>query len=86
METSFILKESDLNTDFLEALKVLFKNKKQLEIKVSVPEDFNLLETETPQQIKERLQNCLKDMGDNSKIIEFTDSRLELEEFIREKT
>ena len=46
----------------MSALKKLFKYKSQLQITVSVPEDFGLLKSETPDQYLERQENCIRDM------------------------
>ena len=48
METTFVITPDELDNNFLESLKRLFRHRKQLQISVSVAEDFNLLQTETP--------------------------------------
>ncbi len=55
METTFVIKKKDLNLDFLESLKSLFKKTDQLQITVIANDDFGLLQTETPAAYLERL-------------------------------
>ena len=77
METTFVISETELNSDFLDSLKKLFKHQKQIQISVSVPEDFNLLQTETPQDYLNRLEKCLADMNKQKNTITFTEAQLD---------
>lgn len=83
METTFILKPDELNRNFLTTLRKLFKNSPQLQISVSVPEDFNLLHSETPAQTLQRVEKCLEEVKSSSNTIVFTES--ELDDIILEK-
>jgi len=77
METTFVVTTDELNSNFLASLKKLFKHRRQLQISVSVPEDFNLLQTETPQASLARLEKCLEDMNNKTNIISFTEAQLD---------
>ena len=77
METTFVISETELNSDFLDSLKKLFKHQKQIQISVSVPEDFNLLQTETPQDYLNRIEKCLADMNKQKNTITFTEAQLD---------
>ncbi len=83
METTFVITPAELNIDFLTSLKKLFKHQNQLQISVSVPEDFNLLQKETPQQHLERLEKCLSEVNAGKNTIAFSESTLD--EIIFEK-
>jgi thiamine monophosphate kinase len=83
METTFVITPDELNIDFLSSLKKLFKHQNQLQISVSVPEDFNLLQTETPKQHLERLEKCLNEVNAKKNIITFSEEVLD--EIIFEK-
>jgi hypothetical protein len=67
VEATFIINESELKIDFLNALKELCKNKARLQITVSDLEDFGLLSKETPDQYLKRLENCMKEMENPEK-------------------
>lgn len=77
METTFVITPAELNTNFLASLKKLFKNRSQIQISVSVPEDFNLLQTETPQASLARLEKCLDDINNKKNTITFTEAQLD---------
>ena len=83
METTFIINQSELDADFLTSLKKLFKHRKQLQITVTAPEDFHLLEKEPPHVYLERLEKCLADVDFGRNIITFTEA--ELDDMILEK-
>ena len=83
METPFILKHEELNSNFLATLKKLFKDSPQIQISVSSTEDFDLLQTETAQQYMERLTRCLADIQTPKNAIAFSEN--ELDQIILEK-
>jgi hypothetical protein len=67
----------------LASLKKLFSHRKQLQISVSVPEDFNLLQTETPEAQLARLEKCLTEVNGGKNTISF--SEVQLDDMILEK-
>jgi hypothetical protein len=77
METTFIIREHELNNDFLSALKKLFKYKSQLQITVTASEDFNLMKPESPEQYIARLEKCLEEFKDPANRIAITDEQLD---------
>lgn len=77
METTFVINQSELNNDFLESLKKLFKHRNQLQITVTAPEDFNLLSTETPAEYISRLEKCLAEMNAAKNTMTFTEGQLD---------
>lgn len=83
METTFLINEAELNGNFLASLKKLFKHRNQLQITVSVAEDFKLLQSETPEVYLNRLAKCLAEVNAHSNTITFSEA--ELDEIILEK-
>jgi hypothetical protein len=77
METTFVLTQDELDLDFLNSLKKLFKHKKQLQISVSVAEDFNLMQMESPIEHLVRLEKCLAEVKSNLNIISFSERELD---------
>ena len=77
METTFVISQSELNSDFLKSLKKLFKHRNQLQITVSSAEDFNLLNKETPAEYLARMEKCLADMNEGKNSISFTEGQLD---------
>lgn len=80
METTFIVQQNDLNQEFLDAIKKLFKHKRQLQITITESEDFGLFQTETPQAYIERLERCMAEMQQPTHTI--TLSEAELDDFV----
>lgn len=77
METTFLISEAELDSNFLASLKKLFSHRKQLQISVSVPEDFNLLQTETPKVHLARLEKCLSEVNAGTNTITYTEAQLD---------
>jgi hypothetical protein len=77
METTFVIDQSELNSDFLESLKKLFKHRNQLQITVSSAEDFDLLNKEKPAEYLSRLERCLADVNSSQNTISFTEGHLD---------
>jgi hypothetical protein len=77
METTFVINQDELNEDFLESLKKLFKYRKQLQITVTAPEDFNLLHSETPAAYITRLEKRVADINEGKNTITFTELQLD---------
>ena len=77
METTFVINSNELNENFLASLKKMFKNEKQLQIAVSVPEDFDLMQKESPKQYLQRLEKCLKESKVKKNTISFSESEID---------
>ena len=77
MESTFIISKDELDSNFLASLKKLFKNQKQLQISISIPEDFDLNQNETPKEYLKRLEYCLKEVKSNKNTISFSESELD---------
>jgi hypothetical protein len=77
METTFVVTPDELDSNFLDSLKKLFKHGRQLQISVTVSEDFNLLQTESPQEHLARLEKCLSDVNKRINTIEISEAQLD---------
>lgn len=77
MKTTFLISEAELDNNFLASLKKLFRHRKQLQISISEPEDFNLLQTETPEAHLARLEKCLSEVKKGTNTITFTEAQLD---------
>lgn len=62
METTFTIRKDELDNEFLESLKRLFKNSRELQITVSSSTDFNLTQPETAAEYITRLEAAAKNL------------------------
>ncbi len=72
METILRIKVSDLDVDFIKAIKSLFKKEREIEITVSSATDFNLNKTETKAEYIARIKKAIKNV-EKGNVIAFTD-------------
>ncbi len=72
METTFVIKKEELDLNFLESIKKLFKQSRELQITISNNEDFGLTKTETKKEYLERLEKIAKSIDTNTKRIEMS--------------
>lgn len=77
MESTFIIKKEDLNSDFLEAIKKLFSKSRQLQITINTSEDFDLLKPETIKGYLERLNKAADDIEKSQNLVSITESDLD---------
>lgn len=77
MESTFILKNEDLNSDFLESIKKLFANAKQLQITITASEDFGLLNQESSKVYLERLMKAAEDVDKKMNLVQISDAELD---------
>ncbi len=77
MESTFIIKQEDLNSDFLDAIKKLFSKSRRLQITINTSEDFDLLKPETSEAYLERLKNAAEDVEKNRNLVAISDCELD---------
>jgi hypothetical protein len=77
MESTFLLKPEDLNAEFIENLKKLFGNARQLQLTISTSEDFGLFKQETGEAYIKRLKEAAKDVEQQKNIVEITEEELD---------
>ncbi|MGC4130129.1 MAG: hypothetical protein QM564_11375 [Bergeyella sp.] len=83
METTFVIKESDLNTGFMEAIKKLFQKKGQLQITITDYEDFDLYKSETPEEFISRINQRTEELEAGKNTVSFdTES---FDSFVKER-
>ena len=62
MESSFTLKVSELDSDFIKNIKKLFKKDREISITISSATDFDLNIVETKEEYFTRLEKALKNL------------------------
>ncbi len=77
MESTFIIKQEDLNSNFLDAIKKLFSESRQLQITINSSEDFDLLKPETSKESLVRLKKAVEDVEKNRNLVTISDSELD---------
>ena len=83
METTFVIKESDFNADFIETVKKLFKKKGQLQITIRDAEDFDLYKSETPDEFLARIEHNIKAVDEGKDVVVFDTASFD--EFVKER-
>ena len=72
METILKIKVSDLDLDFIKAIKAQFKKEREIEITVSSATDFNLNKTETKDEYIARTKKAIKNV-EKGNVVAFTE-------------
>ncbi len=62
METTFTIRKDELDNEFLESLKKLFKNARELQITVTSSTDFNLTNSESAVDYIVRLEKAAQNL------------------------
>ena len=76
METVLRIKVSDLDVDFVKAIKTLFKKDREIEITVSSASDFGLNQTETTEEYITRIIKAAHNIKKGN-VVSFTDDEFE---------
>jgi len=86
METVLRIKVSDLDIDFIKAIKSLFKKEREIEITVSSATDFGLNKTETKEEYIARIKRAIKNV-EKGNVVSFTEEEFDKlnEHFIGKK-
>ncbi len=77
METTFTLRKDELDTEFLESVKRLFKNAKELQITITTATDFDLTQTETRDQYVARLEKAAHNLATGQNRVVMTDEQFD---------
>ncbi len=72
METVFRLKATDLNLDFLNAIKSLFKNDEEIEMQISSQSGFGVLKAETQTECNARIEKSFNNVKKKRNIVSLT--------------
>ena len=86
METVLRIKVSDLDVDFVKAIKTLFKKDREIEITISSASDFGLNQTETKEEYIVRILKAANNVAKGN-VVSFTEDEFEkvTEQFIGQK-
>jgi len=86
METVLRIKVSDLDIDFVKAIKTLFKKDREIEITISSASDFGLNQTETKEEYIARILKAADNVA-HGKVVSFTEDEFEkvTDQFIGQK-
>jgi hypothetical protein len=77
METTFVIRKEELDLNFLESIKKLFKQSRELQITISNNEDFGLTKNETKKEYLERLNKIAGSIDENTKRIEMSEEEFD---------
>lgn len=86
MQTVIKVKVSELYTDFLAAIKTLFRREQEVEITISATNDFGLTKPETKEEYLNRLNRAIENI-EKGKVVVFSPEELDNlnEQLISEK-
>jgi hypothetical protein len=77
METSFTLRKDELDTEFLESVKRLFRNARELQITITSATDFDLTRTETREAYIARLEQAAANLEAGQNQVIMTDDEFD---------
>jgi hypothetical protein len=77
MKSTFVIRLSDLNIDFIKSIKRIFKKDKEIQITISSNEDFGLNKPETKEQYFSRLTKAIKNLNTQKKVVQLSEQELE---------
>jgi len=72
MDTIFRIKSSDLNLDFLNAIKSLFKNDEEIQLQISSQSDFSVIKHETQAEANLRIEKSFNNLKKKRNIVSLT--------------
>ena len=72
METIFRLKAADLNLNFVNAIKSLFKNDEEIELQISSQTGFSVLKAETQAECNARIEKSFNNLKKKRNIVSFS--------------
>lgn len=77
METTIRIKREELTLDFLNKIKVLFKNEEILEFVISPVSDFGLTKKESRDIYGNRIDKAIENLEKNRDIVTFSEDEFE---------
>lgn len=77
METIFRIKPNELNLDFLDKVKTLFRNEEVIEISISPVSDFSLTKKEGRKGYEDRVNRAIKNLEGNKDTVSFSEDEFE---------
>ena len=77
METTFTLRKDELDNEFLESVKRLFKNARELQITITSATDFDLTKSESPVDYIARLERAAQNLEAGQNRVVMTDEQFD---------
>lgn len=77
METTFTIRKDELDSEFLESIKRLFKNARELQITITSTTDFNLTQPETATEYITRVENAAQNLEAGRNRVVMTDEQFD---------
>jgi cell fate (sporulation/competence/biofilm development) regulator YlbF (YheA/YmcA/DUF963 family) len=77
METTFILRREELDAEFLESVKKLFRNHRELQITITTSTDFGLNAPETREAYFQRLEAAARNLEKGENQVVMTEEELD---------
>ena len=77
METTFTLRKDELDNEFLESVKRLFKNARELQITITSATDFDLTKSESPVDYLARLERAAQNLEAGQNRVVMTDEQFD---------
>jgi hypothetical protein len=77
METIFTLRQEELDSEFLNTIKQLFRNSRELQITISTAEDFGLTRRESREEYVARLTKAAQNLATESGRVVMTEAEFD---------
>ncbi|GAB4052623.1 hypothetical protein [Spirosoma litoris] len=77
METTFTIRKDELDSEFLDSIKRLFKNARELQITITSTTDFNLTQPETAAEYITRVENAAQNLEAGRNRVVMTDEQFD---------
>jgi hypothetical protein len=77
MESTFVIRRDELNIEFIEIIKTLFKNQQELQITVTASQDFGLNEPEDKEAYWTRLKKAASNVESRTQVVEVSENDLD---------
>ena len=77
METTFTIRKDELDNEFLESVKRLFKNARELQITITSATDFDLTKSESPVDYIARLERAAQNLEAGQNRVVMTDEQFD---------
>lgn len=77
METTFTLRREELDSEFLNTIRQLFRNSRELQITISTAEDFGLTRRESREEYVARLTKAAQNLATESGRVVMTEAEFD---------
>ena len=77
MGTTIRIKPNELTNDFLEKIRILFKDEDEIEISFTSVPDYGLTQKENTKEYEERINKAIRNLESEKNIIRVTEKDLD---------